>query len=348
VDEGEPFASRRLQYVPITPPAPGTCVTVAPQVRWTRLPMPMELNHINVWLIELADGCVIVDTGLNVQMAKDAWLALEQELFSSLPVRAVVVTHIHPDHIGLAAWLEARYDVPVHLSPRTYELARSMVTGENQPSPAEVETFVRSHGLTDLSTIRPALDRSRLARTLSGLPHVERFLEDEKPLPAGLEAWTAMQTEGHAEGHLCLRNEAARVLISGDQVLPTISPNISFGPHTLDTNPLGSYLLSLERLHALPADTLVLPSHGLPFQGLHRRLEDLQRHHEEQLAAVTKLCVEPRTAGELLPLLFRRELKGVHLFLALGEAVAHLEYLVHAGRLERDVKDTLVRYVAVR
>jgi glyoxylase-like metal-dependent hydrolase (beta-lactamase superfamily II) len=185
----------------------------------------------------------------------------------------------------------------------------------------------------------------RFARMISGLAQVERCVADGDTLLWGGGEWTAMQTDGHALGHLCLSNSAARVLISGDQVLPTISSNISYGFHIADANPLGSYLDSLQRLRTLSPDTLVLPSHGVPFRGLQQRVDDLTMHHEEQLAKVEQRCREPRTAAELLPTMFRRELKGMHLFLAFGEALAHLEYLVHAGRLQRQDTEGLVKYV---
>src|SRR5262249_54557054 len=159
----------------------------------------------------------------------------------------------------------------------------------------------------------------------------------------GAHEWTALETNGHAEGHLCLSNDATGVLISGDQVLPTISPNISYTYRTHDTNPLGSYLASLERLRTLPENTLVLPSHGRPFYGLQQRLDDLRSRHEQQLDMLVGACAEPKSGGEVLPLMFRRELKGFHLFLALGEALAHLEYLVHAGRVARRTIEGVVR-----
>jgi glyoxylase-like metal-dependent hydrolase (beta-lactamase superfamily II) len=176
------------------------------------------------------------------------------------------------------------------------------------------------------------------------MPPVERYVADGDTLQWGGGAWSALQTDGHAEGHLCLSNAAARVLISGDQVLPTISSNISYGFRFGDPNPLRSYLESLQRLRALSPDTLVLPSHGLPFYGLQQRIDDLTSHHEEQLAKVVDCCREPKTAVEMLPFMFRRELKGMHLFLALGEALAHLEYLAYAGRLQRLSSDGITRY----
>ena len=128
--------------------------------------------------------------------------------------------------------------------------------------------------------------------------------------------------------------------------LPTISANISYGFHIADANPLGSYLDSLQRLRKLSTETLVLPSHGVPFHGLQQRIDDLTSHHEEQLAKVQERCREPKTAAEMLPVMFRRELKGMHLFLAFGEALAHLEYLVHAGRLQRVTTAGITRYAA--
>lgn len=344
--EGEAFASapKRLKYVSVDAPAPGSSVPIAPGVRWARIPLPMDLNHINVWLVETEDGCVIVDTGMAVPMGKEAWEAIERETFATQPVRAVFVTHIHPDHSGLAAWLQERYRVPVFLSERTHEMVRVMTSGEGGSQPGRAEDFYRSHGLNEVAQVQSMFKPERFSRMTSGMPQVERYVADGDTLRWGGGEWTALQTDGHALGHLCLSNAAARVLISGDQVLPSISSNISYGFHIPDANPLGSYLDSLQRLRSLSAETLVLPSHGVPFYGLHQRIDDLTAHHGEQLALVEERCREPKTAAELLPSMFRRELKGMHLFLAFGEALAHLEYLVHEGRLARNETAGVIRY----
>jgi glyoxylase-like metal-dependent hydrolase (beta-lactamase superfamily II) len=343
--EGEAYVSApaRLQYVDIEPPQAGAIVEVAPGVLWSRIPLPVDLNHINVWLIERADGYVIVDTGMAVGMGKSAWERIVEQC--GKPLRAVFITHIHPDHIGLAGWLHERFNLPVWMSRRTHEQAQLMLGGEFIDSGDAIEAFFSTNGVAEAASLKPLFSSARLATLASGLPPVERFLADGDALAPGLEQWTALETNGHADGHLCLANEGANLLVSGDQVLPAISSNISITFRSLDRNPLHSFLSSLQRLRTQSAETLVLPSHGRPFRGLQARIDDLTQHHQEQLAKLVTACAEPKAAAELLPLMFRRQLTGMHLFLGLGETLAHLEYLVHAGRLQRHLQaDGVTRY----
>lgn len=343
--EGEALPSdpRRIKYSDVRVPAFGAYARIAPSVLWSRVPLPIDLNHINVWLIESSAGYLLVDTGMSASMCKDAWGRLHETLFEQIAPRALFVTHVHPDHIGLAGWLQERYGLPVWMSKRSSELAQA-VYGARSPSSTEIEGFLRTHGVTDSAVLQPMFKPERFARMTTGMPRVERFIEDTQRIDWRESEWTALRTDGHADGHLCLWNERDGVLISGDQVLPTISSNISIMFQQPNADPLGAYLSSLERLRALPAETLVLPSHGLPFYGLQQRIDDLRAHHEAQLAKLMSACLEPLSACEALPFLFRRELAGMHFLLALGEAVAHLEYLAHCGDLVRQRRGDVAVY----
>jgi len=347
--EGQAYASapQRLQFVEIAPPAAGSAVRIAPGIWWARIPLPIDLDHINVWLLETAAGYVVVDTGMAAEVGRDAWVQIEAQLLQDRRMCAVLVTHIHPDHLGLAAWLQQRHAVPVLMSRRTEEQALLLLGDAPPDMVSEMSDFLRKLGVVELPQSRSLFTPQRFARMVSGMPRVAQHIEDGHSLPWNCDTWTAFQTDGHAEGHLCLYDCAQRVLISGDQVLPSISPNIGLNLRSLDLNPLGSYLSSLERLRRLDRDTLVLPSHGQPFYGLRDRIDDLRNHHLQHLERLVSECHSPRTVIELLPVMFRRVLKGMHFMLALAEALAHLEYLVFAARLRR-VTDAhgVVRYVA--
>jgi glyoxylase-like metal-dependent hydrolase (beta-lactamase superfamily II) len=322
-------------------------VVLAPGVRWSRIPLPMTLDHINVWIIDHAEGCVVVDTGLANTECEETWRQLEREVFSSRPLRGVFVTHVHSDHLGLASWLQQRHNVPIWMSRRTHEQMTQLLEGDSSVASAKAEQFLTTHG-ANTSALTPFLSTARFARMRSGMPDVAPYVTDGQTLRWGATTWTALETNGHAEGHLCLHNQELGLLICGDQLLPTISPNVGLGWRSHDLNPLDSFLSSLERLSALPRDTCVLPSHGVPFRGLHVRANQLQAHHSRKLAAVTGACQTPKTAHELLPVMYRRTLEGMHLLLAMNEALAHLEYLVQNQRLRRETdREGIVRYVAV-
>jgi glyoxylase-like metal-dependent hydrolase (beta-lactamase superfamily II) len=339
-------AANRLSYVEIAPPAPGETIRIAPGVHWLRMPLPMELDHINLWLIEHDDGWVLIDTGLASDVARAAWERLEASLLRERPLRLIVVTHLHPDHAGLAAWLQSRHGVPVWASRTTERQIRELLTPLADSEVAARRAFYRAHGVTDLDFLAGSLSGERYRAAVSGAPEVAHSPREGEQTRWGERTWRWLETNGHAAGHLCLHDAAGCTLVTGDQILPAISPNVSLSGWGVDPDPLDSYLASLERLGSLDPSTLVLPSHGRPFRGLRARALQLRDHHREHLELLLAACAAPHSAVELLKVLYRRELKGFHRVLALGEALAHLEYLARRSRLARSSgSDGVIRYL---
>lgn len=334
-----------LEYKDVAAPESGKLSAVAEGVHWMRMPLPMELDHINLWLIEHEDGFVLIDTGMACELGRATWELLEPEVLRARPLKLIVLTHLHPDHAGLAAWLQARHGVPVWTSHRTEEQMRALFAPLTESEIQERTRFFTRHGVEDPADIRAVLRGDRYHSVVSGLPAVAHRPVNVEEVRWNGRSWRFLETPGHASGHLCLHAPALSVLICGDQVLPTISPNVSLTGWNGDANPLASYLGSLERLATLDERTLVLPSHGRPFFGLQARTRDLRDHHRDQLDRLRAACRKPLTAQETLPVLFRRALRGFHQFLALGEALAHLEYLAHDGSLARLVDERgIIRY----
>lgn len=298
----------------------GETLPIAPSLHWLRMPLPYALDHVNLWLIEDQGSWTAVDTGFALDAVKAAW---ETILVGKHLVRQIV-THFHPDHIGLAAWLEQRTGAPLWIAQHEYDTA--LATLNQMPGYAVADTlaFFRHHGLDE--TRLHALEQlgNAYARGAPHLPANWRGLVDNEVIDLGGRPWTILIGHGHSPEHVSLYCSNLGVLISGDMVLPRISTNVSAYPHC--SNPLADFLASLARLADLPIDTLVLPSHGLPFYGLHERIEQLQAHHRERCDALRRACHPyPKTAAELLPILFQRDITDPHqLRFAMGEAIAHV------------------------
>jgi len=331
-----PFYTSPMSNEPAYPfaesPATGTTMTVTPGVHWLRMPLPFALNHINLYLIEDDDGLAIVDTGYALDPVKAAWMSVLASL--ARPVTRIIVTHFHPDHLGLAAWLEAETGAPVEMTMGEY-LTASMIWHQvpNFDGASMVALF-RRHGLSDAACA--ALERRGNAyrQGVPALPTRYRRLLAGQTLRIGGRDWKVITGHGHAVEHAALHCVEADVLLSGDMLLPRITSNVTVFAQSPDDDTLRHYLDGVAAFEPLPASTLVLPAHGLPFRNLHGRIAAVRQHHHERLALLENDCSTPKTAAELLPVLFgSKEFDSHQNMFAMGEAIAHVNHLCHAGRL---------------
>jgi glyoxylase-like metal-dependent hydrolase (beta-lactamase superfamily II) len=280
---------------------------------------------------------MIVDTGIAGGDTKATWEMLFREVLGGRPVTRVLVTHFHPDHMGLAGWLCRRWQAPLWTSEAEWLWARHLsLDTDDAAFAAEQAGFYRRTGIDEAAIHTFAGRGNPYHSRVSPVPRAFERIEDGGTLTIGGRPWRVVVGRGHAPEHACLYCPELEIFIAGDQVLPKISPNISVWPNEPDGNPLARYLESLEALRrAVPADVLVLPSHNLPFYGLDTRIDQLALHHAERLAEIELACATPHTTMEVVPLLFRRKLDSQQLGFAIGEALAHLHHLVGTGRLVR-------------
>ncbi len=335
-----------LQFPVVGSPKPGETLAVAPGVWWLRMPLPFALDHINLWLLEDGLGWTIVDTGYASAETKELWKRIFAERLGGLPVTRVIVTHYHPDHIGLAGWLAEHWQAPLWITEKEWLFARVMSRGADDFGPLR-RSFAHRAGLSHEASGLFGERENSYRRGVPSVPASFQRLADGRAVKIGGREWRVIVGEGHAPELACLYCSETGVLISGDQVLPKISPNVSVQAHEPDGDPLARFLSSLAKLReAVPAEALVLPSHNLPFFGLHTRIESLTVHHRARCDEVMAACERPKSAVELLPVLFRRSLDRHQMAFALGEALAHLHYLMYQGALVREIgADGVDRFV---
>lgn len=329
-------------------PASGAAIEVAPGVFWLRMGLPFALNHINLWLLRdrlpdpaqpevQREGWTVVDCGIDNPATRETWLQVEQQALQGLPVLRVLVTHMHPDHMGLAHWLCERWQAPLWMSTSEYQSAMLACTGLSNFGGEPTVNFFAAHGWNKAEDL--AVVKSRVGYYPSMVPRIPGTyvrLMSGTQVRIGDRLWQCISGYGHSPEHMALHDAQNQVLISGDMLLPSISTNISVYAMEPDSNPLQLFLDSLNKMAQLSDETLVLPSHGRPFTGAATRIAQLHAHHDERLAELLQACSQQAlSAHDVLPLIFKRALDVHQTTFALGEAVAHLNLLWLAGQLIR-------------
>ena len=328
-----------LEFPFSAPPCGGATQEVAPGVLWLRMPLPFALDHINLWLLADGDGWTQVDTGYGDAPTRALWNSHFATTLGARPMTRVIATHYHPDHLGNAAWLCQRFGCAVAMPQAEYLTAHAIAEEHSGLGVAAIAALFRAHGM--IADHVAALERrgNQYRRGVPELPFSFLRLQARDQISIGPHRWLVIPGHGHSPEHASLYCKAMNVCISGDMLLPRISTNVSVWPIEPDGDPLARFLDSLTAFASFPPDTLILPSHGLPFVGAGTRVEQLRAHHDARLAELVAAADEPRSAAEFVPVLFRRELDLQQRFFAMGEAIAHLNHLWHAERLARLIAD---------
>ncbi len=331
-----------------TVPGHAEIIEIVPGLNWVRMPLPFALQHINVWLIDDGDSWTIVDTGIPLPETKDAWRRLlNGRVTAQKPLRRVIVTHMHPDHIGSAGWLCHKYGADLEMSRLEYITCRMLVGDTGRPAPLAGIGFYQRAGWSETAIETYKSRFGGFGRGVSPMPDSFRRLSEGDTVRLAGEDWTIIIGSGHSPEHVCLFCPALNIFISGDQLLPRISSNVSVHPTEAGANPLQDWMQSCETLLArLPEDVLVLPAHNEPFRGAHQRLTHLIEGHKTALHRLSqKLSNEPLRAIDTFVTLFGRKISDEELGMATGEAIAHLNYLISNSSVEATLApDGVTRY----
>lgn len=338
-----------IEYVFNSEPETGEVQDIAPGIKWLRLPLPFLLNHINVWLLRDGDGWALVDTGLFTHTTREVWEYVLQHHLDNAAITRVLVTHLHPDHVGCAGWMTEKFGVDLWMTREEYLLCQTLVADTGKPVPPRGVRFYSGAGFTPESMDRYLEHFGAFGRVVSPLPEAYHRLRNGMHIQIGENDWEIIIGRGHSPEHACLFCRDLNLLISGDQILPTISSNVSVYPTEPAANPLANWFDSLHLLkQLLPADVLVLPAHGGPFTGAHVRLDQLIAEHEQGLVKLRKICHQPRRALDVFPALFKARITDKNLIMATGEAISHLNYLLENDEITCQADDQGVNWYQLR
>jgi glyoxylase-like metal-dependent hydrolase (beta-lactamase superfamily II) len=336
-DGFEDLAAASLRYPFAEGPEIGGGVEIAPGVIWMRMPLGGSLAFINVWGLKDQDGWTLVDTGMQGPATTEAWRQAFAGPLGGEPIRRVIVTHMHPDHIGMAGWITRKFRCKLWITRLEYLMCRLLAADTGREAPEDGLEFYRAAGWGQDALENYSTRFGGFGKALHALPDSYRRLADGETLTIVGREWRVVVGSGHSPEHACLHCPELKLFISGDQVLPKITSNVSVFPTEPEGDPLGDWLTSLARIKTLaPDDVLVLPAHNDPFYGLHARIDQLIEFHEGALARLGELIAEPKRAVDVFGVLFKRQINPGVLSMATGESLAHLNWLLHRGQAVRE------------
>ncbi|MDN7139738.1 MBL fold metallo-hydrolase [Pseudomonas sp. JQ170] len=342
-DDTSAGAGGRISYPFATLPTPGVPEQIAPGVHWLRLPLPVSLAAINVWLLADGAGTALVDTGIYDEQTVALWRTVLEGTLNEAPLTRVIATHLHPDHVGMAGWLTRKAGCRLWMTRLEYLHCRMLESDSARPAPAETLAFYRRAGWDEPTLERFGQRFGGFGRMIAPLPDSYRRIRDGERLHIGEHAWEVVVGAGHSPEHACLYDADRKLLISGDQVLPRISSNVSVQPTEPDADPMSDWLASLAMLRrSVPDDVLVLPSHNKPFRGLHARIEQLQADALDALDRLRHGLKQPKRVVDLFDLLFSAAVRSddtTRFTLATGEALAGLNHLIVRGEVSVDLDE---------
>jgi len=330
---------QEIEYPLGTRPKDGEVLEVRDGVLWIRMPIPIKgLDYINLYLIEGDDGWTMVDSGFNSSKIKELWENIFDNHLKGKPIIRLICTHFHPDHMGLAGWVTKRWNIPLTMTFGEWTFGRMLYLEAAEETPDFVVDFYRSVGFDEKMLERvKSRGFNHFHKAMTPVPMGFNRIEDGEIITIGMRDWKIVVGRGHCPEHACLYSASDGLLISGDQVLPRITPHIGVYPAEPLANPLKQFIQSIDTYKKLPMDTLVLPAHNDVFLGLHNQLDYYSNHHIERLNRLKRACDVPQSAIDLLPVLFDRELSQSDRGLAISEGLAHCHYLVGEGELERQM-----------